>query len=161
MIRIGLGEDLHRFVSGRKLILGGIEIPSEKGLLGHSDADALLHALSDALLGAIACDDIGAYFPPNDPKCEGIDSKEILRFCLNKVSEAGYRLINVDAVITTESPKLRPHIQAMRESVAKLLGIDVNRVGLQAKTNERCDAIGAGEALRVSAVCLIEKEGEE
>ena len=157
-MRIGLGEDLHRFASGRKLILGGIEIPSEKGLLGHSDADALLHAVSDALLGAISCDDIGAYFPPNDPACAGIDSKEILRFCLNKVKEKGYCLVNVDAVVTTESPKLRPFIVPMRESLAKVLGIDVNRVGIQAKTNEGCDAIGSGEALRVSAVCLLETE---
>ena len=158
MMRIGLGEDLHRFASGRKLILGGIEIPSEKGLLGHSNADALLHAVSDALLGAISCDDIGAYFPPNDPACAGIDSKEILRFCLNKVKEKGYCLVNVDAVITTESPKLRPFIVPMRESLAKVLGIDVDRVGIQAKTNEGCDAIGSGEALRVSAVCLLETE---
>ena len=161
MMRIGLGEDLHRFASGRKLILGGIEIPSEKGLLGHSDADALLHAVSDALLGAIAGGDIGAYFPPKDPSCEGIDSKEILRFCLNKVKEKGFGLVNVDAVITTESPKLRPHIPAMRESMAKVLGIDVDCVGIQAKTNEGCDAIGAGEALHVSAVVLLEKKERE
>ena len=160
MMRIGIGEDLHRFVSGRKLILGGIEIPSEKGLLGHSDADALLHAISDALLGALALEDIGAYFPPKDPKCEGIDSKEILRFCLNKVREKGYGVVNVDAVITTESPKLRPYIASMRESVSAILGIAKDCVGLQAKTNEGCDAIGAGEALHVSAVCLLEKKEE-
>ncbi len=158
MMRIGIGEDLHRFASGRKLILGGIEIPSEKGLQGHSDADALLHAISDALLGAIACDDIGAFFPPKDPACAGIDSKEILRFCLGKVNEAGYEVVNVDAVITTESPKLRPYILAMRESVASVLGIDKDCVGIQAKTNEGCDAIGAGEALHVSAVCLLQKK---
>lgn len=158
MMRIGIGEDLHRFASGRKLILGGIEIPCEKGLLGHSDADALLHAISDALLGAIACEDIGAFFPPKDPSCEGIDSKEILRFCLNKVREAGYEVGNVDAVITTEAPKLRPYILPMRESIASILGIEVGRVGLQAKTNEGCDAIGAGEALHVSAVCLLQKK---
>lgn len=158
MMRIGLGEDLHRFASGRKLILGGIEIPSEKGLLGHSDADALLHAVSDALLGAISCDDIGAFFPPSDPACAGIDSKEILRFCLNKVKEKGYRLVNVDAVITAESPKLRPFIAPMRESLAEVLGIEVDCVGIQAKTNEGCDAIGNGEALRVCAVCLVETE---
>ena len=161
MMRIGVGEDLHRFVAGRKLILGGIEIPSEKGLLGHSDADALLHAISDALLGAIACEDIGAFFPPKDPACEGIDSKEILRFCLNKVREAGYEISNIDAVITTESPKLRPYILPMRESIASILGIAVSCVGLQAKTNEGCDAIGAGEALHVSAVCLLQKKENE
>ena len=161
MIRVGLGEDLHRFVPGRKLVLGGIEIPSERGLLGHSDADALLHALADALLGAIASGDIGAYFPPGDPKFKDIDSKEILRFCLNKVKEKGFGLINVDAVITTESPKHRPYIDSIRESVAATLCIDVDRVGIQATTNEGFDAIGAGEALRVSAVCLVEKKEEQ
>ena len=160
MMKIGLGEDLHRFAKGRKLILGGIEIPSLDGLLGHSDADALLHAISDALLGAIASEDIGAYFPPNDPACKDIDSKEILRFCLSKVEEKGYEVANVDCVITTEAPKLRPYVSAMRESVASLLGIDVDCVGIQAKTNEGCDAIGEGKALRVSSVCLLKKKGE-
>ena len=160
MMRIGVGEDLHRFEAGRKLILGGIEIPFDKGLSGHSDADALLHAISDALLGAIACDDIGAFFPPNDPACAGIDSKKILAFCLNTVREAGYEVVNVDAVITTEKPKLRPFIVAMRESIAGLLGVEKECVGLQAKTNEGLDAIGAGDALRVCAVCLLEKKGE-
>ena len=160
MIRIGSGEDIHLLVEGRKLILGGVEIPFERGLLGHSDADALLHALSDALLGAIAAGDIGQLFPPSDPTIKGIDSKIILQRCLELVRQQGYEVVNVDANVVTESPKLKPYIVPMRESIAQLLGIDPSRVSVKAKTNEGCDAVGQGKAIRTNAVVLIQKGDE-
>ena len=160
MIRIGSGEDIHLLVPGRKLILGGVEIPYECGLLGHSDADALLHALSDALLGAIAAGDIGHLFPPSDPSIKGIDSKIILKECLHLVKEKGYRVINVDANVVTESPKLKPYILPIRESIASLLGLDADCVSVKAKTNEGCDAVGEKKAIRTNAVVLIQKGDE-
>lgn len=160
MIRIGSGEDIHLLVPGRKLILGGVEIPYECGLLGHSDADALLHALSDALLGAIAAGDIGHLFPSSDPSIKGIDSKIILKECLRLVKEKGYRVINVDANVVTESPKLKPYILSMRESIASLLGLDADCVSVKAKTNEGCDAVGEKKAIRTNAVVLIQKGDE-
>lgn len=157
MIRVGLGEDIHLLVPGRKLILGGIEIPYEKGLLGHSDADALLHAIADALLGAIAAGDIGQLFPPNDPTIEGIDSKIILRRCHDLVKQQGYSVVNVDANVITELPKLKPYIASLRQSIASLLEVDVSCVSVKAKTNEGCDAVGEKKAIRTNAIVLIEK----
>ena len=160
MIRIGSGEDIHLLVPGRKLILGGVEIPFEKGLLGHSDADALLHAISDALLGAIAAGDIGTHFPPSDPSIKGIDSRIILRRCMELVRKQGYELVNVDANVVTEAPKLKPYIMPIRESIASLLGVSVSCVSVKAKTNEGCDAVGKLEAIRANAVVLIQKGDE-
>ena len=158
MMRIGFGEDVHRLVEGRPLILGGVAIPYEMGLLGHSDADALLHAISDALLGAIAAGDIGALFPPEDSSIEGIDSKIILRRCMELVREEGYRLVNVDANIVTEKPKLRPYIDHIRTCIAGTLGCPLDCVSVKAKTNEGLDAVGEKKAIRTNAVVLIEKE---
>ncbi len=160
MMRIGLGEDTHLLVEGRKLILGGVEIPFEKGLLGHSDADVVLHALSDALLGALALGDIGHLFPPSDPSIEGIDSRLILSRCVELIREKGYHVVNADIVIVLEKPKMKDHLPKMRETIASLLGVDMDQVGIQAKTNEGCDAIGQGKAIRVNAVALLEK-GEQ
>lgn len=157
-MRIGFGEDVHRLVEGRPLILGGVAIPYEMGLLGHSDADALLHAISDALLGAIAAGDIGALFPPEDSSIEGIDSKIILRRCMELVREEGYRLVNVDANIVTEKPKLRPYIDHIRACIAGTLGCPLDCVSVKAKTNEGLDAVGEKKAIRTNAVVLIEKE---
>ena len=157
MIRIGFGEDIHRFVADRPLYLGGILIPHDKGLLGHSDADALLHAISDALLGALALGDIGRLFPPEDESIKGIDSKIILRRCVELVTERGYRIVNVDANVVTESPKLKPHIPAITASLANLLGIDEDCVSVKAKTNEGLGPVGERLALRANAVILLEK----
>ena len=157
MMRIGFGEDIHLLVEGRKLILGGVEIPFEKGLLGHSDADALLHAISDALLGAIAAGDIGTFFPPSDPSIKGIDSAFILKTCYKVVRKLGYHIVNIDANIVLERPKMRPYIQTIRESIASILDIDVNVVSVKAKTNETVDAVGPEKAIRTHAVVLIEK----
>ena len=157
MMRIGFGEDIHRFVEGRPLYLGGIQIPSEKGLLGHSDADALLHAISDALLGALALGDIGHLFPPEDMSIKGIDSKIILRRCVELVTERGYHIVNVDANVVTEAPKLKPHIIAIRKSLAQLLGIAEEFVSVKAKTNEGLGPVGERLALGANAVVLLEK----
>ena len=157
MMRIGYGEDIHRFVSDRPLYLGGVLIPHEQGLLGHSDADALLHAVSDALLGALALGDIGRLYPPEDPSIKGIDSKIILRHCVDLVKERGYRIVNVDANVVTESPKLRPHIPAIAASLAILLGIPEDCVSVKAKTNEGLGPVGERLALRTNAVVLLEK----
>ena len=157
MMRIGLGEDIHRLVEGRKLILGGIEIPFVKGLLGHSDADALLHAISDALLGALALGDIGRLYPPDDMSIKGIDSKIILRHCVELVKGKGYRIVNVDANVVTEAPKLKPHIPEITRSLAELLGIEEECVSVKAKTNEGLGPVGERLALRTNAVVLLEK----
>ena len=155
MNRIGFGEDIHRLVEGRPLILGGIEIPFGKGLLGHSDGDALLHAISDALLGALALGDIGAHFPPSDPSIEGIDSKKILAYCAEIARKKGYEIVNIDANVVTEEPKLRPYVDAIRVSIAATLGIEVARVSVKAKTNEGLGPVGEGRAIRCNAVALL------
>ena len=157
MMRIGYGEDIHRFASDRKLILGGIEIPFEKGLLGHSDADAVTHALVDALLGALALGDIGTLYPDTDPRYEGLDSMLILGHVVGLVKEQGYRVNNVDITIYCEQPKMGPYKRKIAENLAKALSIPETCVSVKAKTNERLDAVGAGEALRVSAIALLEK----
>lgn len=153
--RVGFGEDIHRFEVGRKLILGTVEIPFEKGLLGHSDADVVLHALADSILSAIGESDIGAFFPNNDPSIEGIDSKEIVDFAKNKAELHGYSIGNTSISILTERPKLRPHIQKMKEGIALLLGIDVDEVGIAAGTNEGIDGVGHMEGIKATAVTLL------
>ena len=155
-IRIGQGYDIHRLVEDRPLILGGVNIPAEKGLLGHSDADVLLHALTDALLGAAALGDIGRHFPDTDPQFKGADSRVLLRECVKRVQEAGWGIVNVDASIIAQAPKLAPHMETIRASVAETLGIDLGCVNIKAKTNEGMDAVGRKEAIEVHAVALLE-----
>ena len=155
-MRVGYGYDVHRLVEGRKLILGGVEIPWEKGLLGHSDADVLLHAITDALFGAAAAGDIGAHFPDTDPRYKGADSGDLLRMCGKELRELGYRIENIDATIVAQRPKMQPHIPVMRERIADLLGINVGQISIKAKTEERLGFTGAEEGVSAHAICLIE-----
>lgn len=154
-MRIGHGYDVHRLVEGRKLILGGVDIPYAKGLLGHSDADVLLHAISDALLGAAALGDIGKHFPDNDPQYEGADSLMLLGKVGELLHGAGYTVGNIDATILCQAPKLLPHIPAMRKNIAAALGIDVEAVSVKATTEEKLGFTGAGEGIAAHAVALI------
>ena len=156
-MRIGHGYDVHRLVPGRKLILGGVELPFEKGLLGHSDADVLTHAVMDALLGAAALGDIGKLFPDNDPVYEGADSLDLLRRVTDVLSGHGYQIGNVDATILAQRPKLAPHIPAMREELAAAMGISAEQVSVKATTEEGLGFTGAGEGIAAHAVVLIEK----
>ena len=155
-MRIGFGYDSHRFAEGRRLVLGGVEFPGERGLDGHSDADALLHAVIDALLGAAALGDIGSHFPDDDPTWKGADSAKLLEAVVAEVADAGYRVVNVDATVVCERPKLRPKIDAIRARIAALLGVDVSAVSVKGKTNERMDDTGAGVGLAANAVVLLE-----
>lgn len=155
-MRIGFGYDSHRFAEGRRLVLGGVEFPGERGLDGHSDADALLHAVIDALLGAAALGDIGSHFPDDDPRWKGADSAKLLEAVVAEVADAGYRVVNVDATVVCERPKLRPKIDAIRARIAALLGVDVSAVSVKGKTNERMDDTGAGVGLAANAVVLLE-----
>jgi 2-C-methyl-D-erythritol 2,4-cyclodiphosphate synthase len=156
-IRIGNGYDLHRLVSDRRLILGGVEIPYEKGLLGHSDADVLTHAIMDAMLGALALGDIGHYFPPTDPKWAGADSIMLLQQVQELIAAQGWRVNNLDAVVIAEVPKLEPHISAMRDRLAAALNLAIDCVSVKATTNEGMDAIGQRQAIAVHAVVLLVK----
>ena len=158
-MRVGHGYDVHRLVEGRKLILGGVEIPFEKGLLGHSDADVLTHAVMDALLGAAALGDIGHLFPDNDPSYEGADSIELLKKVKEVLDEQGWRAENLDATILCQAPKLAPHIAAMRENLADALGLDVQAVSVKATTEEKLGFTGAGEGIAAHCVCLLERRG--
>ena len=156
--RIGHSWDVHKLVFERKLILGGIEIPFEKGLLGHSDADALLHAISESLLGALSLGDLGTHFPDNDPKYKGIDSKIILKECYQKILDMGYVIGNIDAMIYAEAPKMKPYINLMRETISNLLNIGITQISIKATTYEKMDAIGRGEAIACdSTVILLQK----
>ena len=158
MTRFGMGYDVHRLVEGRKLILGGVEIPWEKGLLGHSDADVLLHAVADALLGAAALGDIGQHFPDTDEKFAGADSMKLLAEVVRLVREKGYRVGNVDATIVAQAPKLAPHIEKMAENIARVLGVERDCVNVKATTEERLGFTGSGEGMSAYAVAGIEKE---
>ena len=153
--RIGHGYDVHRLVPDRKLILGGVEIPYERGLLGHSDADVLLHAVSDALLGAAALGDIGCLFPDTDPQYAGADSLELLRQVVLKVRGAGFTVCNADATILMQKPKLRPYIDDMRRNIADALGVPVSAVSVKATTEEGLGFTGTGEGVAAHCVCLI------
>lgn len=155
--RIGHSWDTHKLVYGRKLILGGIEIPFDKGLLGHSDADALLHAIAESLLGALALGDLGTHFPDNDPKYKGIDSKILLTKCHELVKEKGYNIVNLDTMIYVEAPKMKPYINLMRESISLILNLDINQVSIKATTYEKMDAIGRGEAIACDSTVLLMK----
>jgi 2-C-methyl-D-erythritol 2,4-cyclodiphosphate synthase len=153
--RIGEGWDTHALVTGRPLILGGVTIPHSHGLLGHSDADALLHAITDALFGAAALGDIGRHFPDTDPAFKGADSVALLRECVLRVRAAGYEIGNVDATIVAQAPKMAPHIAAMRERIAATLGVQLDQVNVKAKTAEKMGPVGEGRSIETRAVCLI------
>ena len=159
MQRIGIGYDIHRLVEGRKLILGGMEIPFEKGLLGHSDGDALLHAITDALLGALALGDIGQHFPDTDPKYKNADSAKLLEHVVALIKSKGFFVANIDANVMAERPKLGPHFPKMRSRVAELLGIPIENISLKARSNEGLDAVGRGEAIAAQVVVLINSVG--
>jgi len=156
-IRIGIGNDIHRLVEGRKLILGGVEIPFDKGLLGHSDGDSLSHAITDALLGAAGLGDIGTHFSDKDALWKDADSLVFLRHVCGLLAERGYKVGNVDATILAERPKMMSHIPAMKTKLAEAMAIDPSQLNIKAKTNEGLDAVGRGEAIAAQAVALIFK----
>ena len=154
-MRVGMGYDVHRLTTGRDLIIGGVKIPYEKGLLGHSDADVLLHAISDALLGAAALGDIGKHFPDTDPAYKGISSLILLEKVGDMLSEKGFLIENIDATIIAQAPKMRPYIDAMRENIAKALQIDVSVVNVKATTEEGLGFTGSGEGISSQAICML------
>lgn len=154
-MRIGQGFDTHALVSGRKLIVGGVEIPHEKGLAGHSDADVLLHAVCDALLGAAALGDIGTHFPDSDARYQGADSRRLLREVANLLARGGWRVVNVDATIIAEAPKMAPYIDRMRANIAADLDIAVGDVSVKAKTAEKLGFVGRGEGIAAEAIALV------
>ena len=156
-MRIGHGYDVHRLVEGRKLILGGVEIPHTVGLLGHSDADVLLHAVMDALLGAAGLRDIGYHFPDTDMRYKGADSRMLLRCVKEKLDAAGYRISNVDVTMIAQAPKLKPHIPQMIENIARDLQMDVSRINVKATTEEHLGFTGSGDGMSCHAVCLLEE----
>lgn len=157
MIRVGIGYDLHRLAEGRKLIVGGIELPFPKGPVGHSDGDVLAHALCDALLGAAGLGDIGTHFPDTDPKWKDASSLRFLEHMRDLLAEHGFRIVHIDATVITEKPKLGPHFPAMREALAKSLNITPSMINLKAKTNETVDAIGRGEAIAAQAIATLDR----
>ncbi len=157
MIRIGQGWDVHRLVEGRPLILGGVTIPHDKGLLGHSDADALLHAITDALLGAAGLGDIGSHFPDTDPAFHGVDSRILLRETVARLARRGWKVVNVDSTVIAQRPKLASHIPAMRAHIATDLRLDMDAVNIKAKTSEKLGHLGREEGIAAQAVCLIER----
>ena len=156
-MRIGHGYDVHRLVEGRDLILGGVKIDYEKGLLGHSDADVLLHAVSDALLGAAGLGDIGRHFPDTDPKYKGADSLGLLREVYRKISEKGYRVGNIDVTMIAQKPKLKDFIPRMQENIAAAVGVTADRVNVKATTEEKLGFTGSGEGMSCHAVCILEE----
>ena len=155
-MRIGHGYDVHKFAENRDLIIGGVNIPYEKGLLGHSDADVLLHAVCDALLGAAALGDIGKHFPDTDPKFKGIDSMLLLKKVAELLKENGYKIINIDSTVLAQRPKLAPYILKMRENISDALGVDVDFISVRATTEEGLGFTGAGLGIAAHAVCLID-----
>lgn len=155
-MRVGQGYDVHKLVNGRKLIIGGVEIEHSLGLLGHSDADVLLHAISDSLLGAAALGDVGKHFPDTDERYRGADSLKLLALVGELLSENGYKIINIDSTVIAEAPKLAPHIQAMRENIASALNITVDFVSVKATTEEKLGFTGTREGIAAQAVCLID-----
>ena len=157
MTRFGMGYDVHQLVENRKLIIGGVDIPYEKGLLGHSDADVLLHAISDALLGAAALGDIGKHFPDTDSRYKGADSLKLLEEVGNLLAEKGYVVGNVDATIVAQKPKMLPHIPQMRENIARVLRVDIGQINVKATTEEHLGFTGTGQGMAAHAVALVEK----
>lgn len=156
-MRIGFGNDIHRLEAGRPLILGGVEIESAFGAVGHSDADALLHAVTDALLGALALGDIGSHFSDTDERWKNADSRVFLAEAVRLMKAENYRVANIDSVINLEKPKLRPYIEKMRENISRILEVEIGQISVKAKTGEKVDAVGEGKAIRAEAVVLLEK----
>ena len=156
-MRVGLGYDVHKLVDGRKLIIGGVDIPHEKGLLGHSDADVLVHAVMDSILGALALGDIGKHFPDTDEKYKGADSIKLLEFVYNLIDEKGYAIGNIDCTIIAQSPKMAPHIQNMRENIAKALNTSIENINVKATTEEGLGFTGAKEGIAAQSICLLVK----
>lgn len=154
-MRVGMGYDVHQLVENRKLILGGVEIEHEKGLLGHSDADVLLHAIMDSILGALALGDIGKHFPDTDEKYKGADSMKLLEHVYNLIKEKGYAIGNLDATIIAQAPKMAPHIQKMRENIARVLNTDINNVNVKATTEEGLGFTGNKEGISSQSICLL------
>ena len=154
-MRIGHGYDVHRLTENRKLILGGVSIPYEKGLLGHSDADVLVHAVMDSLLGALALGDIGKHFPDTDPKYKGADSIELLKHVTGLINEHGYTLGNLDATVIAQAPKLAPYIEQMRKNIADAIGCDISQVNVKATTEEKLGFTGDGSGISAHCVCLL------
>jgi 2-C-methyl-D-erythritol 2,4-cyclodiphosphate synthase len=161
MYRIGFGNDIHRLEAGKKLILGGVEIDSDLGAVGHSDADALFHAVTDAILGALALGDIGSHFSDKDARWKNADSRVFLTEALLLMKEKKFTVVNVDSIVSLEKPKLRPYIDAIRENLARSLEIEIDAISVKAKTGEGVDAVGTGNAIRAEAVILLEKKSEE
>jgi 2-C-methyl-D-erythritol 2,4-cyclodiphosphate synthase len=158
MIRIGQSSDIHQLVEGRDLILGGVKIEHTKGLLGHSDADALLHAIAEAILGSVALGDLGKHFPDTDPKWKGADSLKILEGCNDLLHQKGYHVVNVDSLVMIERPKMAPHIQQMRENIANALHVDVDFVNVKATRGEKMGFVGREEGVLAQAVVLVESD---
>lgn len=158
MYRIGLGYDIHKLDSDRDLILGGVKIPHNKGLVGHSDADALIHAIIDAMFGALALGDIGTHFPDTDDTYKNISSVILLKHANDLIHQEGYVINNLDCNIIAQEPKMKPHIQKIREELAKILMIDINLISIKAKTNEKMDAVGEKKAIETNAVVLLRKD---
>lgn len=157
-MRIGHGYDVHKLVEGRKLILGGVDVPYEKGLLGHSDADVLLHAIMDALLGAAALGDIGKLFPDTDERFKGADSILLLKEVCRVLGENGYKIVNIDSTVIAQRPKLKDYIVTMRGNIADACGVDISQISVKATTEEKLGFTGSGEGISAHAVCLIENE---
>ena len=157
-MRIGFGYDSHRFELGRRLVLGGVEFPGETGLQGHSDADALIHAIIDALLGAAALGDIGSHFPDTDPQGKDADSAKLLVQVVKEIRAAGYRIGNVDVTVICERPKLRPKVDEIRARLSRLLDLPTSQLSIKGKTNEKMDDVGAGIGIEVHAVALLEEK---
>lgn len=155
--RVGFGTDIHRLVEGRPLILGGVRIESDLGADGHSDADVLMHAAADAVLGSLALGDLGTHFPNDEERWRNAPSSQFVEYAVGLVREKGYGVANIDAIVDLESPKLRPHIDAMRQNLASALGVDISQVSVKAKTGERVDAVGERRAVRAQAVVVIGK----
>lgn len=158
MLRVGLGKDIHRLETGRPFLLCGVELPSPKGEAGHSDGDVLAHAVIDALLGASGLGDIGQLFPPGNPKWKNADSRELLMHAWKIANDEGWRIVNIDCVVTCEAPRILPYREKIRASLAHLLGIDIKKVFVKGKTAEGLDAIGRGEAAEALVLCLLEKD---
>lgn len=159
--RTGIGYDVHRFVSGRPLVLGGVRIDHDRGLEGHSDADVLLHALVDAILGAAALGDIGAHFPPSDPRWRGAASRHFLTAAITLINEAGYDLVNLDATVIAEAPRIGPHVDALRRSIAETVGLPISAVSVKATTNEGMGFVGRGEGIAALAIATIADRSQQ
>ena len=157
MYRVGIGYDIHKLIEGRDLIIGGIKITHEKGLLGHSDADVLIHALIDAMLGALALDDIGTLFPDTDPKYKNIDSTVLLKHVYSLVREKGYSIVNIDSNVIAQAPKMMPYIPKMKEVLSKILEVSPDDLSIKAKTKEKMDAVGQKLAIEANAIVLLKK----